>query len=80
MLDIHDGADEVGSSSTSDGSAGESTSLTSAMTMARLLLLVKENQLATAVLLFAAWQAGLFSKPGMQYKVSAPPEQQVKVT
>ena len=54
------GADEVGSSSTPDGSAGESTSLTSAMTMARLLLLVKENQLATAVILFAAWQAGLF--------------------
>lgn len=57
---LDQGVDEVGNSSTSDGSAGESSSLTSAMTMARLLLLVKENQLATAVILFAAWQAGLF--------------------
>ena len=30
------------------------------MTMARLLLLVKENQLVTAAILFMAWQAGLF--------------------
>lgn len=54
------GVDEVGTSSTIDGSAGESSSLTSAMTMARLLLLVKENQLLTAAVLFTAWQAGLF--------------------
>ena len=53
------GGDEVAPSSTIDGSAGESP-VTSAMTMARLLLLVKENQLATAVVLFAAWQAGVF--------------------
>lgn len=61
MVDFPDnGVAEVGQSSTTDGSAGESPSLTSAMTIARLLLLVKENQLATAVILFAAWQAGLF--------------------
>ena len=62
LSSIHDltGADEVGTSSTIDGSAGESSSLTSAMTMARLLLLVKENQLVTAAILFMAWQAGLF--------------------
>lgn len=29
-------------------------------TYTRLLILVKENQLATAVMLFAAWQAGVF--------------------
>lgn len=46
--------------STTDGSAGESQVIPSAMTMARLLLLVKENQLATAAILFCAWQAGLF--------------------
>lgn len=62
---LDQGVDEVGNSSTSDGSAGESSSLTSAMTMARLLLLVKENQLATAVILFAAWQAGLFVEAWM---------------
>ena len=28
--------------------------------VAKILLLIKENQLATALLLFAAWQAGLF--------------------
>ena len=48
------------SSSPTDGSAGESSLVPSAMTMARLLLLVKENQLATAAILFCAWQAGLF--------------------
>lgn len=56
---VINGADEVASSSPADGSAGES-SVTSAMTMARLLLLVKENQLATAAVLFCAWQAGIF--------------------
>jgi hypothetical protein len=35
------------------------------MTMARLLLLVKENQLATAAVLFCAWQAGVFLEAWM---------------
>lgn len=33
--------------------------------VARLLLLIKENQLATAVVLFFAWQAGLFIEAWM---------------
>lgn len=28
--------------------------------LAKIILLIKENQLATAAILFAAWQAGLF--------------------
>lgn len=55
----HEGDDGI-HTSTTDGSAGESQVIPSAMTMARLLLLVKENQLLTAALLFAAWQAGVF--------------------
>jgi len=57
------GGDEV-TAQPSDGSAGESP-VSSAMTIARLLLLVKENQLATAVILFAAWQAGVFVEAWM---------------
>ena len=58
---IHELASDDGiASSPTDGSAGESSMVPSAMTMARLLLLVKENQLATAAILFAAWQAGMF--------------------
>ena len=52
--------DDGAASSPTDGSAGESQLVPSAMTMARLLLLVKENQLLTAAILFAAWQAGMF--------------------
>lgn len=36
------------------------SNVSEATQVARLLLLVKENQLATAVVLFFAWQAGLF--------------------
>ena len=58
---IHElAADDGIASSPTDGSAGESSMVPSAMTMARLLLLVKENQLLTAAVLFAAWQAGIF--------------------
>lgn len=61
MSKIHElASDDGNASSITDGSAGESPMVPSAMTMARLLLLVKENQLATAAILFAAWQAGLF--------------------
>lgn len=51
---------EDGHSSTTDTSSGVSSLPSNAMTMARLLLLIKENQLATAALLFLAWQMGLF--------------------
>lgn len=61
---VINGGDEVATSSPTDDSAGESP-VTSAMTMARLLLLVKENQLATAIVLFAAWQAGVFMEAWM---------------
>lgn len=45
-----------------EAAASDNPSLTaSEMTQAaRLLLLVKENQLATAAVLFFAWQAGIF--------------------
>lgn len=45
---------EVPNSSESISSLGELTTWT------KLLCLVKENQLLTAAVLFAAWQAGLF--------------------
>ena len=58
---IHELAGDGGTAQQpTDGSAGESPLVPSAMTMARLLLLVKENQLLTAAMLFAAWQAGVF--------------------
>ena len=41
----------------SDISLPSASELTQA---ARLLLLIKENQLATAAVLFFAWQAGIF--------------------
>ena len=53
-------AAEDGTSSTTDTVSGVSPLPSNAMTIARLLLLVKENQLTTAVILFAAWQAGIF--------------------
>lgn len=36
------------------------TSASDVTQVARLLLLIKENQLSTAVILFFAWQAGIF--------------------
>ena len=53
-------AAEDGHSSTTDTSSGVSSLPSNAMTIARLLLLVKENQLLTAAILFMAWQAGIF--------------------
>lgn len=41
-------------------SIADTSDVLEATQLARVLLLIKENQLATAAVLFFAWQAGIF--------------------
>lgn len=53
--------DPVESSGTSPKESDPDTSISEDLApLAKIFLLIKENQLATAAILFAAWQAGLF--------------------
>ena len=59
VQDLQEAAED-GNSSTTDTSSGVSSLPSNAMTIARLHLLVKDNQLIAAAILFMAWQAGIF--------------------